>query len=53
MPVDTAGTVGLYTSLALDSHGDSHISYQAGEGNDDLKYAWGKLYRVYLPLVSR
>jgi len=35
--IDTIGSVGLWTSLALDSVNFPHISYQ---GNGDLKYAY-------------
>jgi hypothetical protein len=36
--VDSAAYAGKYTSLALDSQGNPHISYQDGQ-NNDLKYA--------------
>ncbi|MBT60265.1 MAG: hypothetical protein CMA63_01765 [Euryarchaeota archaeon] len=36
--VDTSGTVGYYTSIAIDSNDAVHISYYDGNGND-LKYA--------------
>ena len=36
--VDSEGVVGHYTSIALDSSGHPHISYQ-DYGNEDLKYA--------------
>jgi len=37
-PVDSEGTVGHYTSIALDSQGYPHISYRVWI-KDDLKYA--------------
>ncbi|RJQ48117.1 MAG: hypothetical protein C4534_00065 [Gaiellales bacterium] len=37
--VDSAGSVGKFTSLALDQEGKAHISYY-DEGNKRLKHAW-------------
>ena len=34
--LDSNGSVGIYTSIALDAGGNPHISYS---GNSDLKYA--------------
>jgi len=37
--VDSAGTVGTYASLAVDTAGFSHVSYQ-DPGTGHLRYAW-------------
>jgi hypothetical protein len=40
--VDSSGTIGMYSSLALDSSGNPHISYRNGSGSSTpgyLKYA--------------
>ena len=39
--VDSSGTVGVHTSIAIDSRGYKHISYY-DETNKDLKYATDK-----------
>lgn len=36
--VDSSGIVGIYTSIALDSSDDAHISYY-DDANDDLRYS--------------
>jgi hypothetical protein len=50
---NSAGDVGLFTSLALDEWGHPRISY-FDETNRNLRYAWlGSRHRVWLPLVVR
>ncbi|MCH7493551.1 hypothetical protein IIA16_02410 [bacterium] len=38
--VDSAGTVGAYSSIAVASSGTLHISYWDAAPNNDLKHAW-------------
>jgi len=55
--VDGVGSVGRYSSLALDVAGRPHIAYYADSPDNNLKYALGAkgvhLYRVYLALAVR